>query len=126
MYVFVRKDLSHPQQVVRACHAVSESTRFYPPPDGVIPNLVVIGINDESRLVKTASKLDKIGIRYKTFIEPDRDDEATAIATEPIFDDARHHFKNYTLLGSGGVVSSSYHLQGEERSILYEGGNRVG
>ncbi len=125
MYVFVRKDLSHPQQVVQASHACIEATKAYLDPQLEHPHLVVVGVNDESRLFKTASKLDKIGIRYKTFIEPDRDDEATAIATEPIFDDARHHFKNYTLLGSGGVVSSSHHLQGEERSILYQGGNNV-
>jgi len=106
--------------VVQASHACIEATKAYLHPELEHPHLVVIGVNDESRLYKCASKLDKVGIRYKTFLESDRNDEATAIATEPIFGEARQHFKNYTLLstGCGEVVSSSHQLQGEARSIL--------
>lgn len=113
MYVLVRKDLSHSQQVVQASHACIEATKAYLNTELEHPHLVVIGVNDESRLYKAASKLNKAGIRYKVFIEPDRNDEATAIATEPVFGDAREHFRNYTLLstGHGQVVSSTHELQ---------------
>lgn len=93
--------------MVQASHACIEATKAYLDPNLEHPHLVVVGVNDESRLFKCASKLDKAGIRYKTFIEPDIGDQATAIATEPITGEARNHFKNYTLLGSGETTSIS-------------------
>lgn len=107
--------------MVQASHACIEATKAYLDPQLEHPHLIVVGVNDEIRLFKCASKLDKAGIRYKTFIEPDIGDQATAIATEPISGEARQHFKNYTLLGNGEVVSSTHHLQGAERLILNKG-----
>jgi len=102
VYVVVRKDLSYAQIVVQACHAAMESTRYYPPAEDVIPNLVLIAANDESHLAKCALKLDRAGIRYRKFIEPDFGDEFTALATEPIIDpEKRKVFKPYTLLKGG-------------------------
>jgi hypothetical protein len=98
--VFVRKDLPHGQRVVQASHACIECAKAFLDSNLEHPHLVVIGVNDESKLHKAAIKLDNHGIRYKTFIEPDRNDEATAIATEPIWGEAREIFRNYTLLGN--------------------------
>ncbi len=66
------------------------------------PNLVLLGIKDEPNLYKIANKLDRAGIRYSKFIEPDFGDEFTALATEPIIDpEKRKVFKPYTLLKGG-------------------------
>lgn len=98
--MFVRKDLPAPQRTVQAAHACIESAKAFLPDHFDHPHLVVLGVNDESKLRKCAVKLDRLGISYKLFIEPDRDHEATALATCPVSGDAREHFKNYTLLGA--------------------------
>lgn len=101
IYVFLRLDLPHGQQIVQASHACIEASKVYLTDSQLEhPHLVVLAVHDESRLLKAANKLQKAGIRFQTFIEPDRDNEATAIATEPIFGEDRQFFKNYTLLSS--------------------------
>ena len=99
IYVFVRKDLSFPQQIVQACHACVEAREFYPA-DLETPNLVLIGVNDENKLVNTLRRLEKLGIRCKAFVEPDIGDQFTAIATAPISGESRRHFRQYQLLKS--------------------------
>lgn len=87
-----------PQIVVQASHAAIEAARAFLPENLEHPHLVVLGVKDESFIYKTAKKLDAAGIRYKVFIEPDRNDEATALATEPLFEEQRKIFKNYQCL----------------------------
>ena len=76
-----------------------EATRFYPPPNGIIPNLVVLGVANEQELLKAKSKLEKSGIKHEIFVEPDIGNQHTAIATEPIFGEQRRLFRNYRCLG---------------------------
>jgi hypothetical protein len=92
----VRKDLSYPQQAVQACHACIDARDFYPA-DLETPNLVLLGVNDEKKLVNTLRRIEKLGIRCKAFVEPDIGNQLTAIATEPVSGDSRHHFKQYQL-----------------------------
>lgn len=99
IYVFIRKDLSLPQQVVQSSHACIEAAKSFLSNDLEHPHLVVLGVKGEHQLYTAAQKLDKAGIRYRTFIEPDRNDEATAIATEPVFGEKRHLFRTYRCLG---------------------------
>jgi len=82
---------------VQSCHACIESTKSFPNPEEH-PHLVVIGIPNEAKLYKAAQRLDQSGIRYKIFFESDRNDEATAMATEVVHGEARRLFKNYQLL----------------------------
>lgn len=96
--MFVRKDLPQTVQVVQASHACIEATRAFLEKDVEHPHLVVLAVKDEPQLFKSAKKLDTAGIRYCTFIEPDRGGEATALATEPISGEQRRFFKNYQLL----------------------------
>lgn len=97
MYVAVRQDLSHPQQVVQACHAVIESTLFSPskPPH---PNVIVCAVRDERRLLSLAGRLAREGIAFRIFQEPDRGDEYTALATETVRGERRRIFRNLQLL----------------------------
>jgi hypothetical protein len=96
--VFVRRDLSLPQIVVQASHACIESAKAFLPEDLEHPHLVVLSAKDQAFLYKIAKKLDACSVKYKMFIEPDRDNEATSLATEPIFEDKRKIFKNYQCL----------------------------
>jgi hypothetical protein len=43
-------------------------------------------------------RLDRIGIRTRVFHEPDIGNQATALATEPVYGDDRKYFKKYRLL----------------------------
>jgi hypothetical protein len=91
-------DISHPQQVVQASHACIESAKAFPLEKENIPNLVVFGVADENSLRQCAEDLDKNSIQYYIFIEPDCNNEATAIATEPVTGKTRRFFRNYQLL----------------------------
>ncbi len=70
------------------------------------PHLVVLGVKNEQQLYNSAQKLDKAGIRYRIFTEPDRNGEATSLATEPIIgEEKRRLFRSYRCLGD--IVQTS-------------------
>ena len=98
--MFVNETLSHPQRVVQSCHACIEASRHFIPPGDNTHNLVVIGIKGESRLQEARLKLDQLGVRHRPFYEPDLGDQLTAIATEPLPEDApvRRALRRYQLL----------------------------
>lgn len=98
MYVLVRKDQPYGQIVVQAGHAAIESSRQYLPANLDHPHLIVCGVRNERELMKESARLDKSGIRHTMFYEADRNDEATALASEPVFGENRKHFKRYRLL----------------------------
>jgi hypothetical protein len=75
-----------------------EAIRHYPLPVEVIPNLVVFGISNEKKLICVQEKLNTLGVKFRTFVEPDRDNEITALATEPVNGEVRKIFKKYQLL----------------------------
>lgn len=97
VYVFIREDLTHPQQVVQASHAVLATER---PVTGV-PCVIVIGVKNEEKLLDVMPFLDSNKVSYKAFREPDFGNELTAIATEPLTDNDRHLFKKFQLLRNG-------------------------
>lgn len=68
------------------------------PPDAEHPHLVVLGIRNEAQLHKVLYKLQVQGILHKVFIEPDRNNELTAIATGIVPEEHRAFFRNYQLL----------------------------
>jgi hypothetical protein len=100
VYVLVRRDLSHPQQVVQACHASLEAARAFLPSDHEHPFLVICGVRDEPRLWRCLDVLSAAGIRHCAFHEPDLDGQLTAVATEPLSGPIRQVFRRYQLLKS--------------------------
>ncbi|HEV3118357.1 MAG TPA: hypothetical protein VGY58_15010 [Gemmataceae bacterium] len=90
--------MSHPQQVVQACHASLEAARTFLPLSCEHPFVVVCGIRDEPRLFRCIERLEKAGVRYRAFFEPDLGDQLTAVATEPVHGSKRSMFRNYQLL----------------------------
>lgn len=98
MYVFVRRDLTPSQQAIQACHACIESARNLLTETDIVPYLVLIGIQDEQRLLCELERIQSLGIQCKSFREPDIGNELTAFATGVVLNNARKHFKKYQLL----------------------------
>lgn len=98
----MRQDLSHPQQVVQACHASLEAARRFLPPSRDHPNVIVLGLPDESALRHCLQELTSLNVRLHSFREPDLGDQLTAIATELIPRTHKRLFRKYRLLGSAG------------------------
>lgn len=98
MYILVRKDLDPATMFVQSCHAVAESARKFVPIDMEHPHFVVCGVKDEAALKKAYCKIQEQNIQCCAFYEADIGDQMTALATEPVYDTARRHFRNYQLL----------------------------
>lgn len=101
MYVLVREDLSGSQIAVQSAHAVIEAIRaFAPGQNQEHPHLVLLSVKNEYELLKAYERLQHYGIQVAKFQEPDRNNEYTAIATEPLPADSklRRKFSCYTLL----------------------------
>lgn len=96
----VREDLTHPQQVVQACHAVIEAVQSTPPETDKHPNVIICAVRDERRLLSLAARLARKGIAFQVFSEPDMDGQRTALATEVVYGDRRRAFRNLRLLCS--------------------------
>lgn len=100
---------------MQASHACIESAKAFLDNELEHPHLVVLGLKDEQQLHKSAQKLDQAGVRYRIFIEPDRNGEATALATEPIFGERRRLFRNYRCLGN--TAPQSYEKNDDNQSV---------
>lgn len=97
----MRNDLGPEQKAVQAAHACIEMARWMLPVDEAHPHLVMCVVRNEAKLREVMSRLDSQQIRFKEFREPDRDNETTALATEPLRGDRRTFFKKYQLLRYG-------------------------
>ncbi len=61
-----------------------EASRQFLSASSIHPHLVLCGVASEKRLLAAADHLYRHGIRCALFREPDRANEATALATEPL------------------------------------------
>ncbi len=93
----VRQDLPVAQQIVQAAHAAYEAGSRFGDPEAPPPNLVLIGVSDEPRLIDEYTRLMAASIPLTLFTEPDLGDAATALSTGPITGDQRRLFKRHTL-----------------------------
>lgn len=99
-YLFIRKDLTGPQQIVQAAHAALEAGHRF----GEHSHLICFGAQDEEDLLKQARYLDQQGIKFQMFHEPDNDTGFTAICTEPLQGDQRRPMRRFSLLREAAVV----------------------
>ncbi len=97
MYIFVREDLSHPQQIVQASHAASEASFRFEKPEQPL-HIVLCGVKDQHHLMNVAQYLGRHGIEFELFFEPDYDTGNTAIATQPLYDQQRKPLRKFKLL----------------------------
>lgn len=94
MYIFVREDLSAPQQIVQAAHAVDELNKKHPHDHGNY--MVLCGAINETHLINIAFELVSNGIQHKLYFEPDIE-AYTAIATRPLRGHERKPLRRYKL-----------------------------
>lgn len=94
MYLFVREDLSHAQQIVQTAHAVDELNKSHPHEKGNY--MVLCGAKDENDLFGISEQLTTSGIVYEMFYEPDID-SYTAIATQPLRGEDRKVLRRFRL-----------------------------
>lgn len=82
-YVVVRSDLSRGVLAAQVVHAAGESS-----PGGLSEGTfaVVLATSDEASLHAIASKLDGAGIAFVRIVEPDRNNELTALGLAPVRD----------------------------------------
>jgi hypothetical protein len=96
--VLVRTDLPPGQIAVQASHAAVEAARRFLPPDSDHPHLVLCGVPSAARLLAAADYLFRRSVRHALFREPDRDNEPTALATEPLAGDRRRPLDRFRCL----------------------------
>lgn len=98
-YVFVRTDIPVHYQIVQACHACLERGMSLPvcnKPDQT-SYLILFSVKNEQDLNEKADYLEKNGISFERFFEPDYGTGYTAICTEPIYGEQRKLFKKFKL-----------------------------
>lgn len=92
MYIFVRKDISIPQQIVQAAHAVDELNKKHLHEPGNY--MVLCDAEDEASLLKVSEWLCHHDIKHEMFYEPDLN-SYTAIATKPLRGAERQPLKKF-------------------------------
>lgn len=94
VYLFVRDDLSHPQQIVQTAHAAETMAHKH----GIkgINHMVLCGAKDQDNLFDISMWLAQHNIDHHVFYEPDIDGY-TAIATLPLRGDERKPMKRFQL-----------------------------
>lgn len=94
IYLIVRSDLSHAQQIIQAAHAVE---RLNKPVTMPVSNIVLFSVKDEEMLMLASMKLTDKGIMHEVFYEPDINSN-TALAAYPIAGNFRKVFSKYKML----------------------------
>jgi hypothetical protein len=100
-YLFIRRDLPGPTQIVQAAHAAAEAGHKF----GEHSHLICFGIHDQNDLLKASIFLESKGIRFQMFFEPDHNTGYTAICTEPLKGDARKPMRRFSLLQPDSCVA---------------------
>lgn len=95
MYLFIREDLSIPQQIIQTAHAVDELNKKIEKTDRT-NYMVLFSINSEKDLFNISEWLKDKQIVHEMFFEPDIQ-QYTSIATEPLYGNARKIFKKFYL-----------------------------
>ncbi len=87
LIVVTRQDLSPGYIAVQSIHAAIEFTQEHPELFNkwfnFSKNVSLLAVPNEDQLKFLISKLAKAGIKYSIFIEPDIDNQVTAITIEP-------------------------------------------
>lgn len=82
LYIVTHKELSTSQQAVQAGHALAEFLLRGPKTFWSNGTLVYLGVDNRKQLELLQRKLDMEDIPYVKFVEPDMNNEVTAIATD--------------------------------------------
>lgn len=91
IYAFIREDISPEQRIVQIGHACYEAGKAFQDKCG-ISNLILLSAKDEADIKNIVRKLDRRGIDYYVFHEPDDGMGFSAICTRPITDERERSF----------------------------------
>jgi hypothetical protein len=84
MYVICRRDLGSPYALVQGAHAVAQyllaCQQFKSKVEWTNGTMIMLAVKDEKDLRKWLIKLDKTDVFYTYFMEPDLNNQATAMA----------------------------------------------
>jgi hypothetical protein len=94
------------QIAVQAVHAAIEAARHFLTPDQTHPHLVLCSVGSQRDLLAAADRFDRLGIRFQIFREPDRDGEASALATEPLGPERRGPLARYPCLTRADLLAA--------------------
>lgn len=94
IYLFIRTDLSHAQQIIQMAHAVDSLNK---PVSNPVSNMVLFGIKSEEDLMLVDMELEDKEVLHEVFYEPDIR-SCTALATYPMKGDSRKMFSKYKML----------------------------
>ena len=83
-YVFIRKDLPLCQQLVQASHASYEAGVKFQSKTPTHNYLIMCEVPNEEALLRIHEKLNRKDIDSYLFCEPDINNQATALCTEPL------------------------------------------
>ena len=97
----MRKDLPVAQQLVQAAHAAHESGLHLCDDKSKVNYLVALEVANEEELLAAHERLEDRDIQAVLFREPDRNDEATALCTEPVWGNSRKILSKYPLWRNG-------------------------
>lgn len=96
LFLFIRQDISLPQQITQAGHAIYGLVNSYRP-EFDTPNFVTIGVPDLNALKRVQAKLNVNQVPHYAWVEPDFDLGFTAIATIPLDEEQKKVLSNYRL-----------------------------
>ena len=116
-YVIVRTDIPISQQLVQAVHAAHEAGIHLSEQYNNTSSVVICKVASEADLFKAESYLENKGIRVMMFYELDMGNQATALASEPVFGPDRKSFSRYKLWSNNNGQSQIYCLQGCEKFL---------
>lgn len=104
IYVFVREDISFAQKIVQAGHACHEAGKMLSHAEFKdVSSMVLLSAKDENDLENIARIIDRAGIDFCMFFEPDMN-SYTAICTKPVISDReRAFFKEWKLYRAGTI-----------------------
>lgn len=95
-YTFIRQDMEIQHQIVQACHSAREAGAEHNSCEQP-PFLILLGIKDGKELRSAERHLERNGIKYHKFYEPDNDLGHTSITTEPLDFCQKELFKKFSL-----------------------------
>lgn len=91
IYTFIRQDISPEQRIVQIGHACYEAGKMFRDDLG-ISSLILLSAKDEADIKLIGRKLDRRGIDYYAFFEPDEGMGYSAICTRPVTDERERSF----------------------------------
>ena len=86
IYVFVRRDISLPQQIVQVGHVCGVSGEKFGEKGS---NIVLLGIENQEALLELSFLFDHNAIEHVKFLEPDDDMGYSSLATSPLTSEKR-------------------------------------